>query len=162
MQECLRVDIVRHFEAIPRTAIKDLVSVSRPNASEETIKIATKIGPVAPVLQSSTLNAAEQVQAVGTACISQGGQAKGLLGKLGKHLNPGNWKGPMGEIGRQAIVAGSGLLLGPEAVPFTEAGMQLLKKTSAGSGGAGGQVQSYSGNSGDITSHPLINMFKRK
>jgi len=50
MQECLRVDIVRHFEAIPRTAIKDLVSVSRPNGSEETMKIATKIGPVAPVL----------------------------------------------------------------------------------------------------------------
>lgn len=70
MQECLRVDIVRHFEAIPRTAIKDLVAVSRPNGSEETIKIATKLGPCAPVLQSSTLNASEEIQQVGNAVIA--------------------------------------------------------------------------------------------
>ena len=50
MQECLRVDVVRHFEVIPRTAIKDLVALDRPNPSEETIKMATKIGPTAPVL----------------------------------------------------------------------------------------------------------------
>lgn len=162
MQECLRVDIVRHFEAIPRTAIKDLVAVSRPNGSEETIKIATKLGPAAPVLQSSTLNASDQIQDVGNAVIASGGPAKGLAGKLARHLNPGNWKGPLGELGRQGIVAGTAAVLGPGSIPFTEAGMSLLKKTSAGSGGAGGRVQSYNGNSADVTSHPLLNMFKHK
>jgi len=50
MTECLRVDVVRHFEVIPRTAVKDLVALDRPVANEETMKVATKIGPCAPVL----------------------------------------------------------------------------------------------------------------
>ena len=56
-----------------------------------------------------------------------------------KHLNPGSWKGPLGEIGRQGIVGASGLRLGPEVVPFAEMGMHALKKTS---GNTGGQVGS--------------------
>ena len=41
--------MIRHLECVPRTAIKDIVAVARPTANEESLKVATKIGPMAPV-----------------------------------------------------------------------------------------------------------------
>lgn len=160
MQECLRIDVVRHFEVIPRTAVKDLVALDRPIPNDETIKMATKIGPCAPVLQSSTLQAAETVSTTGRALINQGGSGQSLMQRFAKHLNPGSWKGPIGELGRQAIVGASGVLLGPEAVPFAEAGMQALKKTQGNTTGSVG-AQSYTGNTYDLAGHPLIKSLRK-
>ena len=57
--ECIRVDVVRHFECVPRTALKDLVAVARPVHSEESLKVASRLGPQVPNLHSSTLAVAE-------------------------------------------------------------------------------------------------------
>jgi hypothetical protein len=71
--------VVRHFEAIPRTAVKDIVSVDRPVESEETIKIATKIGPKIPFLNSSTLQMASPLFAGISNALSQGGSVKNMI-----------------------------------------------------------------------------------
>jgi hypothetical protein len=73
--ECLRVDVVRHFECVPRTALKDLVSVARPTHSEESLKVASRIGPNVPTMHSSTLNAADTVKDTAMTEISSGGKA---------------------------------------------------------------------------------------
>lgn len=39
----MRVDIERHFEGVPRTKIRDLVSVRRPTPNEKSIDVAIKV-----------------------------------------------------------------------------------------------------------------------
>ena len=73
------MDVVRHFEAVPRTAIKDIVACDRPVENEESVKIATKMGPKIPLLNSSTLAAASPLFAGVSAALSQGGSIKDMI-----------------------------------------------------------------------------------
>lgn len=72
-ETCLRVDIVRHFECVPRTAIKDLMSLHRPAHNEEALKLASRLGPVVPNMHSSTLAAADTVKSVAVSEFNAGG-----------------------------------------------------------------------------------------
>jgi hypothetical protein len=127
--ECLRVDVVRHFECVPRTALKDLVSTARPQHSEESLKVASRMGPAVPTLHSSTLVAADHVKDVAVSEIKEGGKAHSLGHRIARKLNPANWDGPLGKVVKGGMVLGADALAGPAGGLATAALFKALDKT---------------------------------
>lgn len=113
-QNSIRVDVVRHFECVPRTALKDLLTVARPYSNEESLKVASRIGPVVPVMHSSTLQAADYVKNQAMGEIQGGGKAKTLGARIAKKLG-GITQGPMGRLLEGAVDMGAAAMFGPEA-----------------------------------------------
>lgn len=133
---CLRVDIVRHMEAIPRNNLREIITVARPTHSPDSLAVVANAGPHLPALHAQTPHEALRDR---SGQLVQGGQSNQNVHQMKMLMNHAMLTSKRGDfvnglkrviaqvranpalssffssMGKTLIAGGAAALFGPEA-----------------------------------------------